>query len=150
MVFYCPNCRQEYEAEASETIKTQAGRLAYKAACPKCGGDMAEFLENQGATQAAVATTAKATAPEAVVPKAEVEGDGVSPQDTIAAYIESNEPVASKPAVAGLGEQAVESTELAQNELNKASEAVAQPNAVQTEPEVNQMAEASQDVPTTG
>lgn len=44
MIFYCPNCRTERETDATSTIVTQSGRTAYKASCPVCGQDMAEFL----------------------------------------------------------------------------------------------------------
>ena len=45
MKFYCPSCRQEHEAEPKETITTKSNRVAYKANCPVCGQDMAEFTE---------------------------------------------------------------------------------------------------------
>ena len=44
MLFYCPNCRHETEVEPRETITTKSGRVAYKANCPVCGQDMAEFI----------------------------------------------------------------------------------------------------------
>jgi hypothetical protein len=45
MLFYCPNCKQEQEVEPKETITTKSKRLAYKASCPVCNQDMAEFTE---------------------------------------------------------------------------------------------------------
>ena len=57
MIFYCPNCQKEYEAEPGETITTLQKRTAYKATCPVCGQDMAEFVpptsEGQAATNQA-------------------------------------------------------------------------------------------------
>lgn len=50
MKFYCPNCQKEYETEPYQTVTTKSNRVAYKAKCPVCGQDMAEFLppkENQ-------------------------------------------------------------------------------------------------------
>lgn len=47
MLFYCPNCRKEYEVESTNTITTNSGRVAYKANCPGCGQDMAEFVEEK-------------------------------------------------------------------------------------------------------
>lgn len=45
MKFYCPNCRQEREVDPKETITTKSKRVAYKANCPVCDQDMAEFTE---------------------------------------------------------------------------------------------------------
>lgn len=47
MIFYCPNCQKEYEANPTETITTQNQRVAYKAKCPVCAQDMAEFLPSK-------------------------------------------------------------------------------------------------------
>lgn len=44
MRFYCPNCQKEYEVEPTETVTTLSNRVAYKAVCPTCGQDMAEFI----------------------------------------------------------------------------------------------------------
>jgi bacterioferritin-associated ferredoxin len=50
MVFYCPNCQKEYELEPKTTVTTLQKRTAYKADCPVCGQDMAEFVpQNQPA-----------------------------------------------------------------------------------------------------
>ena len=46
-MFYCPNCRKEYEIQSTNTITTNSGRVAYKANCPRCGQDMAEFIEEK-------------------------------------------------------------------------------------------------------
>ena len=46
-MFYCPNCRAEREAEPTNTITTNSGRVAYKANCSECGQDMAEFVEEK-------------------------------------------------------------------------------------------------------
>jgi hypothetical protein len=50
MVFYCPNCQKEYEVEPANTITTLQNRTAYKANCPVCGQDMAEFLPPSAST----------------------------------------------------------------------------------------------------
>jgi hypothetical protein len=47
MKFYCPNCQQEYETEPRETVTTLQGRRAYKAFCPVCNQDMAEFIKGE-------------------------------------------------------------------------------------------------------
>ncbi len=47
MRFYCPNCQKEYEVEPASTITTKSNRVAYKAICPVCGQDMAEFIPPQ-------------------------------------------------------------------------------------------------------
>lgn len=47
MKFYCPSCQKEYEVEPSETITTKSGRVAYKANCPVCKTDMAEFVPGE-------------------------------------------------------------------------------------------------------
>lgn len=44
MIFFCPACDKEYEAVVKETITTGSGRVAYKADCPVCGQDLAEFM----------------------------------------------------------------------------------------------------------
>lgn len=44
MKFYCPNCEQERETEPLQTITTKSQRVAYKAKCPVCSLDMAEFI----------------------------------------------------------------------------------------------------------
>jgi hypothetical protein len=47
MIFYCPNCHREYEVEPVGTITTQSSRVAYKANCPVCHQDLAEFIPPQ-------------------------------------------------------------------------------------------------------
>ena len=47
MIFYCPSCRKECELEPSDTIVTKSNRTAYKANCPVCNQDMAEFVEEK-------------------------------------------------------------------------------------------------------
>jgi hypothetical protein len=44
MIFYCPNCQKEYDLAPSSTVTTLQKRVAYKANCPVCGQDMAEFI----------------------------------------------------------------------------------------------------------
>ena len=49
MLFYCPNCRRECESQPENKIVTKSGRVAYKAVCPVCGMDMAEFIPGEKA-----------------------------------------------------------------------------------------------------
>jgi hypothetical protein len=51
MLFYCPNCRQEKNVEPVSTITTLSGRVAYKANCPVCNQDMAEFNPEKVTTE---------------------------------------------------------------------------------------------------
>ena len=44
MIFYCPNCQKEYDVAPLTTVTTLQKRVAYKANCPVCGQDMAEFM----------------------------------------------------------------------------------------------------------
>lgn len=50
MRFYCPNCREEKDVESEATITTLTGRVAYKASCPVCKQDMAEFIPGEKVT----------------------------------------------------------------------------------------------------
>lgn len=50
MRFYCPNCREEKDVEPEATITTLTGRVAYKASCPVCKQDMAEFIPGEKVT----------------------------------------------------------------------------------------------------
>jgi len=77
MIFYCPNCREEYDVEPTGKIVTKSNRVAYKSVCPTCGQDMAEFMDpkstlptdiNQGAMGSAGGDAV--TTPEPVNPVA--------------------------------------------------------------------------------
>lgn len=50
MRFYCPNCREEKDVEPEATVTTLSGRVAYKASCPVCMQDMAEFIPGEQTT----------------------------------------------------------------------------------------------------
>ena len=56
MLFYCPNCQKEYEVEPENTITTGSNRVAYKANCPVCEQDMAEFVEEKDKKESDVST----------------------------------------------------------------------------------------------
>ena len=44
LYFVVDNIEDEFELEPTNTITTKTGRVAYKANCPVCNQDMAEFL----------------------------------------------------------------------------------------------------------
>lgn len=122
MRFYCPSCQQEYEAEPSETKTTLSGRVAYKAACPACGQDMAEFVPGETITPPSVERTEPPQTPSAPAPL-ETKAPPTSIGEKEPPKQSLPEPGITPPGGGTAGETAEESTE-AQSLLNQAVESL--------------------------
>jgi hypothetical protein len=122
MRFYCPSCQKEYEAEPTETKTTLSGRVAYKAACPACGQDMAEFIPGETVTAPLGEDAALPQAPTTIAPQ-ETNPSPVVPQETASSTQPLPEPGTTPVGSGATGETAEESTE-AQSLLNQAVESL--------------------------
>jgi pyruvate dehydrogenase E2 component (dihydrolipoamide acetyltransferase) len=78
MLFYCPNCQKEVEAQETGTVTTKSGRVAHKAPCPTCGQDMTEFVPGEKVTP-----PVDTSAPAAGVPQPSVETAAGVPQPSM-------------------------------------------------------------------
>jgi hypothetical protein len=50
MIFYCPNCRKEYDIPAESQDITLSGRVAHKTTCPVCQLGLVEFISGEKTT----------------------------------------------------------------------------------------------------
>jgi hypothetical protein len=152
MIFYCPNCRREIETEPATTITTKTGRVAYKASCPTCGLDLAEFATPQSPApspppQAPIQSSISPPAEPVTVTPVPVP---ITTEPAIATLqpVEPSEPALAPPAVVTADEsiQAYMET-LADNEnevvVEKPTQTVKQ-NTSSSPPETNAQAELNQ------
>lgn len=122
MRFYCPSCQKEYEAEPSETKTTLSGRVAYKAGCPACGQDMAEFVPGETVTPPSDEKAAPPQTPSTPAPQ-ETKASPLVSEEKASANQSLPEPGTTPPGGGAAGETAEESTE-AQSLLNQAVESL--------------------------
>lgn len=131
MLFYCPNCRSEVDVAPQSTITTQMNRIAYKALCPTCGQDMAEFAPipqvNSHPQSPSIPTpTSEPLAPPPSNPHSVASPDPttVNPaiaEATVTAFLSSDPVIPSDTSTSPATDSTLTS---AQDELNKAAQSV--------------------------